>query len=51
MLSSEEWAAKYVYLHQMWAFQAKDNLTDEEKIVLEWMQAKIEGFREKENVS
>lgn len=51
MLSSEEWAAKYVYLHQMWAFQAREDLTNEEKTVLEWMTKKIKGLKEKENAS
>ena len=51
MLSSEEWAAKYVFLHQMWAFQARQDLSEEEKVVLMWLEKKVQEYRAKENGS
>ena len=51
MLDSTEWAAKYVYLHQLNDFASREELTDEEKITLKWMTKKVEQLREKENGS
>ena len=43
-LDSVEWAAKYTYLAQIEAFKSRD-LTDEEVIVMKWMQKVVDDLR------
>lgn len=42
-LDSIEWQAKYVYLAQLENFKFRD-LTDEEKVVVKWMEDIVEDL-------
>jgi hypothetical protein len=48
MLNSTDWAQKFIFLAQIEIFKSRD-LTEQEKIVKQWMEEKIEFLREKEN--
>ena len=45
-LDSVEWAAKYVYLAQVENFKSRE-LTDQEVVVMKWMEKAIQQYREK----
>ncbi len=48
MLSSTDWAQKFILLAQIENFKSRD-LTQKEKIVKEWMEERIDILREKEH--
>ncbi len=45
-LDSIEWQIKYVYLAQLESFKFRD-LTDEEKVVMKWMENIVEDLRKR----
>ena len=45
-LNSVEWQMKYVYLAQIEVFKSRD-LTDQEVIVMKWMEKELSKLREK----
>jgi hypothetical protein len=46
-LSSLEWASLNLYLREVEDFKSRQDLTDQEVIVMKWMERKIKAFKER----